>query len=457
MQRPISNLARIAALVAVSFTTLVSLVVLWTDTHEDFKVRALGDAARAEGKRSARKNAPLAVHDVVVPSNGNQRRRRSRGALAWLNNRTNVPSCGSWPSNSTARYAHEVLQVETAALGWACVAYRESHLMSRRDLRRGEKLTPEICARWCESAHDPSLALEGSWCCQWRGAGANGGSGECEWTDGVSTIVNRVDAAPTSSALAYEACSLEGQFVLFADGCVRDDRGHLGDVLAIDANDCALQCEAVPDCEFFGYAAASGNRSARGDEQLKCELRQNCTISEVPRTQAIDFYARASTAIGLAPFLNAAAADEGPTMVELDDTETAVLRPSGWPTQVGLALGRVVDPGRDMRHNDARGHHDGRHLVGALACGAIGATNATRVADAMLFESDYVGSCAQICLPLEYLSVALENGVLRGWCADNGCATYALTRKYGDISYDLFDCACPTSNASALYACEPSA
>jgi len=62
-------------------------------------------------------------------------------------------------------------------------------------------------------------------------------------------------------------------------------------------------------------------------------------------------------------------------------------------------------------------------------------------------------TCSQICLPVAFWGPAEKRGVTHGHCKDNGCRTFKAAEKFAGVPYNVYECDCPATNASALYTC----
>ncbi|KAJ1620763.1 hypothetical protein T492DRAFT_1128869 [Pavlovales sp. CCMP2436] len=212
-----------------------------------------------------------------------------------------------------------------------CVHYTQKAQSTVRDV----PTTPKACAKWCAAVHSPDLAVEGQWCCEWVPTRSGG---KCAWTDGSAAYVSWCRGSSPAKPLAFEACSLAAGFLPLHshDGC-RRSYGSIAEFLAVSVNACSQRCKATPKCTVFGFKAKAYPASLLWGA---CQLFDTCA-GQFPGELGYVFFVKgeleplpALTVISRRGRSKAANAQPMRSPVTL----------RGWPTQVGLPLGQVIDP-----------------------------------------------------------------------------------------------------------------
>jgi hypothetical protein len=171
----------------------------------------------------------------------------------------------------------------------------------------------------------------------------------------------------------------------------------------------ALAAAARP-CEAFSFSSA---RAAPGGAGQACLLLERCHESRDDPGEWVSF------------------------RTEPADVRVAVRLA---PVQLGAPLGMAAK------------------TAGNAGAGGAGITPETRGACApehlaFAMEGEGVGTCSQACIPHSWWQAAALNRMRRGRCVENGCDVYLASRKQAGMPFDLYRCACPTSNRTRLYSC----
>ncbi|KAG8465729.1 hypothetical protein KFE25_005299 [Diacronema lutheri] len=369
------------------------------------------------------------------------------GSLSWLPADSGI-SCGGWPTDSFEEKLRG-MDVDTSGLGWQCADGTTEDKLNKRTVS-GE-ITKEVCKTWCDSQHNASQAVQGKWCCQWTPSSRSGG--ECTWSNGMRVYTQAkcvMQGGVCVKPLAYEACSFAGEFEPKQGKCKRGSRaGLLGAYKAPTLNACSQLCLSTITASACDTFAFSMREQACG--RSSCELYSGCRNENRPsETDAtFDWYAKKPTP-SRASMLGSSSGDMSA------DADGSTDR---WPEQLGEPLGLRVDP------NHAPPSPALLAVMGAMGA-RVGApafspteeyqcdTESGRKADnAANFGGDWPNSCSQICLPTAFWGPAAKRGVQRAKCKENGCNVFVAARKYAGVPYNIYNCTCPTTNASALYDC----
>jgi len=201
------------------------------------------------------------------------------------------------------------------------------------------------------------------------------------------------------------------------------------------AEACSQVCESAAngECKYFAFTPKRAQCGA-----ASCELLSDCKPERRPM-EGWMYFGRTSS-------LGEAVAD------------------AQWPEQLGTPLGFRVDAQRvpDTAPVQAAGGDLSIPLGVTAMLGAsldeateyvCDVSDGKKADDAAAYGTEYANSCTQVCLPVAFWGPAMKNGVQRSKCKENGCTTFVAARKYAGVPYNLFNCSCPSTNASALYTC----
>jgi hypothetical protein len=231
-------------------------------------------------------------------------------------------------------------------------------------------------------------------------------------------------------------------------------------------NACSQRCEATPTCKAFGFLADAFPASWGS-----CQLFDAC-VGQFPALTGYVFFVKggmdALPTLTIAnrrrnapvepdagrPISESATNSSNPGNSSSDgQPRRSPITPAGWPTQLGLPLGQVIDPSLPPDEASAPESSSSPLVLARSALAQFGLFGDPSTPRAILgypcddnegepimqIDGDWTGSCSQLCLPPELAQLALKTGyAVRGRCTAL-CTRYVCARKYMDMVYHVYD------------------
>jgi len=203
-------------------------------------------------------------------SNTDHSRVAAPGAtMAWLSQ--NTPLCGAWPS------AVESSHGAGKDSEFKCEG---GSVVDQMPLSKNAIVTKDACAAWCESAHPPSGATGGAWCCQ-RSVGKDGDS--CAWSDSAR-VLTPIDEKGVHSA--YVSCPRASAHVLGAAMHIESEyqcpAEKMQDAMKMDGDGPGLCSQICLPHYLFGAAKGHGVTQGRCSDQGYTNFQYQSSNSGVP-------------------------------------------------------------------------------------------------------------------------------------------------------------------------------